>query len=184
MSDPESPDASSFVRKIPPGDDRHRLVCTECGFVHYENPKIVVGSVATWEDRILLCRRAIHPRKGYWTLPAGFLELHESAVDGAKREAWEEARAELDIGQLLAVYSIPRISQIQLIFLARLVTPEVAAGEETEELDLFRWDQIPWDDIAFPSVHWALGHFDEVRGQTGFAPRSNPPEADAELPPG
>ena len=183
MAESESPDHSKFVRKIPPGDDRQRLVCTDCGFIHYENPKVVVGAVATWDERILLCRRAIHPRKGYWTLPAGFLELHESAIDGAKREAWEEARAELEIRQLLAVYSIPRISQIQLIYLAGLVSPAVEAGPETAELDLFRWDDIPWGDMAFPSVHWALGHFAEVRGQAAFAPRFNPPDAEAQLPP-
>lgn len=164
-----------FVRKVPEGEDSERLVCESCGFIHYENPKVVVGALATWQDRILLCRRAIDPRKGFWTLPAGYLELHESAEAGARREAWEEARAELDIVQLLAVYSIPRISQIQLIYLARLVSPEVEAGAETAELDLFAWDDIPWDDIAFPSVHWALHHFAETRDHPTFAPRQNPP---------
>jgi ADP-ribose pyrophosphatase YjhB (NUDIX family) len=163
-----------FVRRIPDGDDRQRRICTDCGFVDYENPKVVVGSVVAWRDRVLLCRRAIHPRKGFWTLPAGFLELHESAAEGARREAWEEARAEIEIDQLLAVYSIPRISQIQLMFRARLAAPEVAPGPETLELDLFRWQDVPWEDIAFPSVHWALGHFREVRDQPSFAPRSNP----------
>ncbi len=182
MAGPETLSSSKFVRRVPEGDDHQRLVCRDCGFIHYENPKVVVGSVATWDDRILLCRRAINPRKGFWTLPAGFLELHESAADGAKREAWEEARARLEIEQLLAVYSIPRISQIQLIYRARLVSPDIAAGPETAELDLFSWDDIPWDEIAFPSVHWALGHFDEVRGQPHFAPRFNPPDATADLP--
>ena len=175
MTTPEAKAAPGFVRRIPEGDDRQRLVCDACGFVDYENPKIVVGAVATWEDKILLCRRAIDPRKGYWTLPAGFLELHETAIDGARREAWEEARAQIEIDQLLAVYSIPRISQIQLIYRARLASPDVEAGEETAELDLFAWDRLPWDDIAFPSVHWALRHFDEVRDQAVFAPRQNPP---------
>jgi ADP-ribose pyrophosphatase YjhB (NUDIX family) len=165
----------AFVRKVPAGDDRDRLVCESCGFVHYENPKVVVGTVATWDDRILLCRRAIEPRKGFWTLPAGFLELHETAEAGARREAWEEARAELEIRQLLAVYSIPRLSQIQLIYLARLVSPEVTPGPETAELDLFTWERIPWDDLAFPSVRWALDHFAELREQPHFAPRHNPP---------
>lgn len=160
---------------MPAGDDKHRRVCRECGFIDYENPKVVVGSVARWQDRILLCRRAIEPRKGFWTLPAGFLEQQESAVEGARREAWEEARARIEIDQLLAVYSIPRISQVQLIYLARLVSPEVAAGPETAELDLFAWSGIPWAEIAFPSVHWALAHYREVRGLSGFAPRSNPP---------
>ncbi len=175
MTTPEEKDHPGFVRQIPEGDDRHRLVCGSCGFINYENPKVVVGSVAVWQDQILMCRRAIDPRKGFWTLPAGYLELHESAAEGAIREAWEEARAKIEIEQLLGVYSIPRISQIQLIFRARLTGPDIAAGEETEELGLFGWDEIPWSDIAFPSVHWALHHFDEVRGETGFAPRHNPP---------
>ena len=163
------------VRAIPDGDSVERLVCPDCGFINYENPKVVVGSVARWQQRILLCRRAIPPREGFWTLPAGFLELNESATDGAEREAWEEARAKLRIRALLAVYSIPRISQIQLIYLADLIRPDVAAGPESAEVGLFAWDDVPWDEIAFPSVHWALRHFDEVRDQPVFAPRSNPP---------
>ena len=164
----------SFVKEVPDGDDRLRRVCADCGFVDYENPKMVVGSVVTWDDRILLCRRAIEPRRGFWTLPAGFLEQHETAAEGARREAWEEARARIEIDQLLAVYSIPRISQIQLIYRARLNAPDFAPGPETEALDLFAWDDIPWDDLAFPSVHWALGHHREVAGLDVFAPRVNP----------
>ncbi len=106
---------------------------------------------------------------------AGYLEVNESALDGARREAWEEARAELEIDQLLAVYSIPRISQIQLIYRARLVAPEIEAGPESAEAGRFAWDQIPWDDIAFPSVHWALDHHRELRGQASLGPRVNPP---------
>jgi ADP-ribose pyrophosphatase YjhB (NUDIX family) len=102
--------------------------------------------------------------------------VNEAAIDGARREAWEEARAELTIDQLLAVYSIPRISQIQLIYRARLVSPEIEAGPESAETGLFAWDNIPWHDIAFPSVHWALNHHRELQGQDGFAPRTNPPD--------
>lgn len=166
---------ADFVREVPEGDERLRLVCRTCGFVNYENPKLVVGAVATWEERLLLCRRAIDPRKGYWTLPAGFLEQHEAAESGARREAWEEARAELEIDQLLAVYSIPRISQIQLIYRATLRSPDVSAGEETEAVRLFSWEQIPWDRLAFPSVGWALRDYEAVRGARVFAPRFNPP---------
>ena len=172
----------SFVRKVPDGDNEQRLVCEDCGFIHYENPKVVVGAVATWEDKILLCRRAINPRKGFWTIPAGYLELHESADEGAKREAWEEAHARIDIIQLLAVYSIPRISQIQLIYSARLITPAVTPGVETLELDLFDWDDIPWDELAFPSVEWALNHHRDVGDTPHFAPRSNPPDATGDMP--
>jgi len=167
--------AGPSVRQIPDGDTLERLVCPDCGFVNYENPKIVVGTVAVWEDRILLCRRAIDPRKGFWTLPAGYLELNETPLDGAKREAWEEANARLDIRGLLAVYSVPRISQVQLIYLADLVSPEVSAGEESLEVGLYRWDDIPWQDIAFPSVNWALDHYAEIDGNDVLVPRSNPP---------
>lgn len=175
MADSKQKSHRPFVLEIPEGDDRERRVCADCGFIDYENPKVVVGSVASWEDRILLCRRAIHPRKGYWTLPAGYMEMNESAAEGAAREAWEEAFARLEIETVLAVYSIPRISQVQVIFRAQLTTPDIAAGPESAEVGLFRWNEIPWDEIAFPSVRWALNHFDEVRGQTGFAARFNPP---------
>lgn len=173
----------SFVRRVPAGDDRPRLVCDDCGFIRYDNPKMVVGAVASWQDRILLCRRAIAPRPGFWTLPAGYLELHEGAAEGAQREAWEEARARLEIDQLLAVYSIPRLSQIQLIYRARLLSPEVAAGPETRETALFGWDEIPWDELAFPSVRWALTHHREVQGLESFAPRANPPGETGDMPP-
>lgn len=165
----------NFTRRVPPGDNRERMICGECGFVSYENPKVVVGSVATWEDKILLCRRSIDPRKGFWTLPAGYLEMGESPLEGALREAREEANARLEIDQLLAVYTIPRISQVQLIYRAKLLDPDVKAGEETAELDLFKWDDIPWAEIAFPSVHWAMGHYRDVRDLKRFAPKVNPP---------
>lgn len=163
------------VKQIPEGDTLERLVCPDCGFINYENPKIVVGAVAVWEDRILLCRRAIDPRRGFWTLPAGYLELNETPLDGAKREAKEEANARLDIRGLLAVYSVPRISQVQLIYLADLITPNVSAGEESLEVGLYRWDDIPWEDIAFPSVKWALDHYAEMDRDGILVPQSNPP---------
>ncbi len=166
--------AGPFVQKIPQGDTRPRLVCDTCGFVRYENPKIVVGSVVAYEDRILLCRRAIDPRSGFWTLPAGYLEVNETALEGAAREALEEAGARIEIDRLLAVYSIPRISQVQLIYRARLLAPEIAPGPESAEVGLFRWEEIPWLEIAFPSARWALGHFREVVGLADFAPRGNP----------
>ena len=169
------PASGPSIRTVPDGDTVERLVCPDCGFINYENPKVVVGSVACWDRRILMCRRAIPPRKGFWTLPAGYLELHETAAEGARREAWEEARATLAIRGLLAVYSIPRISQVQLIYLADLTSPEVTAGPESAEVALFMWDDIPWRDLAFPSVGWALGHYDEVKALDTFSPRANPP---------
>lgn len=170
-----------FIRRTPEEDDRERLVCERCGFVNYENPKIVVGSVATWEGKFLLCRRAIDPRDGYWTLPAGYLELNESPEKGAVREAWEEARARLEIDQLLATYSITRISQVQLIYRARLVTPEIAAGPESREVGLFTWDEIPWDQLAFHSVHWALQDFRASADQVVFAPLARSDQGDGGL---
>ncbi len=164
----------SFTLKNIEGDTRDRLVCNSCGWIHYENPKIVVGAVCTWDDRILLCKRAIEPRRGYWTLPAGYLEAHETPEQGAAREAWEEAEAEIAIRNLLAVYSIARISQVQLIYRAELVSPDVAAGVESEEVGLFSWDDIPHDDLSFPSVHWALAQFQAVKDLEEFVPFSNP----------
>jgi ADP-ribose pyrophosphatase YjhB (NUDIX family) len=164
----------SFSKRIPEGDNRSRLVCDVCDFVQYVNPKIVVGAVCTWGERILLCRRAIEPRRGHWTIPAGFLEEGETAEDGARREAWEEARAGLELEGLLGLYSVPRISQVQIIFRAKLRSAEVAPGEESLEVRLFDWDEIPWDDLAFPSVRWALSHYQETRGQVVFAARGNP----------
>lgn len=164
-----------FSRKRPDGDTHDRLICNRCGFIDYVNPKIVVGSVITATNgTIVLCRRAIEPRLGFWTIPAGYLEIHETTADGAQREAMEEACAQISIAALLAVYNIARISQVQLIYKATLDKPEIAAGEESLEVGLFRWDDIPWDDLAFPSVHWALNHFDSVRTRDVFPPFTNP----------
>jgi ADP-ribose pyrophosphatase YjhB (NUDIX family) len=168
------PRTPAFSTRVPPGDHRERQVCDECGWIHYDNPKVVVGSVATHNGRYLLCRRAIEPRHGKWTIPAGFLEQHETTEQGALREAREEACVELEIEALLAVYSIPRISQVQLIYKARLARPEFAAGDESLEVRLFSWNEIPWPDIAFPSVHWALHHHREVAERSRFAPFSAP----------
>ena len=173
MSDKKTLDIA-FNSEIPVGDDRDRQVCEHCGFVDYQNPKIVVGSVAVWGEKILLCKRAIEPRTGYWTLPAGYLELGETAEDGAIREAWEEARARLEIDQLLAVYSVPQISQVQLMFRARLTSADIAVGPESQEVGLFDWADIPWPDIAFPTVGWALRHYDNVKAKGAFPPFSNP----------
>ena len=163
------------LRGIPEGDNRERLLCPDCGYVAYENPKIVVGSVARWGERILMCRRSINPRRGYWTLPAGYLELNESTSAGAEREAWEEAQAKIAIEGLLAVYDIPRISQVQLIYRARLIDDAIEAGSESLEVGLFLWDEIPWGQLAFPSISWALRHDHEARLTRDFTTRSNPP---------
>jgi ADP-ribose pyrophosphatase YjhB (NUDIX family) len=165
----------SFAQAIPEGDNRLRQVCTDCGFVAYENPKVVVGAVVTAGEKILLCRRAINPRKGFWTLPAGFMELHESAETGAMREAFEEANARIEIEALLAAYTIPRLSQVQLIYRARLVDPAISPGVESLEVGLFDWSDIPWDELAFPSVKWALTQFASIRHLSAFPAFGNPP---------
>jgi len=167
----------NFVRRTPPGDERERLVCERCEFIHYDNPRIIVGAVCTWEGRYLMCKRAIAPRVGFWTLPAGFLELGESAEQGAAREAWEEARVRLQIDGLLAVYDVLHVGQVQLIYRARLETPQFEAGPESLEVRLYDWEEIPWDELAFPSVRWALhAHRAVGEGPLG-APFGNPSEA-------
>jgi ADP-ribose pyrophosphatase YjhB (NUDIX family) len=182
----------SFSLKIPHGEDRERRVCDTCGFVDYVNPRLVAGAVAAWsgggapfgpgaappgEIRILLCRRAIHPRKGWWTLPAGFMESGETVAEAVRREAWEEARAELALDALLAVYDVPHISQVQMFHRAALVRPDVTPGPESLETTLFSWEEIPWDALAFPSVRWSLEAFAETRELAAFQPRGNPPGA-------
>lgn len=170
----QNPKNFRFSRLVPEGDNRERHVCTDCGWIHYVNPKIVVGAVITQGERILLCRRAIEPRQGFWTIPAGFMEERETSEAGAMREAQEEACAEIRIDALLAVYNIPRISQVQLIYRATLASPDFSAGPESLEAKLFSWDEIPWDDLAFPSVHWALNHHRSVIGRQSFPAFSNP----------
>lgn len=167
MSD-KTPD---FQITVPDGDDRQRRVCGTCGFIDYVNPKIVAGVVAEdGEGRVLMCKRAIEPRSGFWTLPAGYMEEGESVAEGAAREAWEEARAKLEIVDMLGLYSIPRISQVQVFFRARLTAPEVSAGPESEAVALYAWEDIPFDDLAFPSVRWALEDWRARRGQSAPPP--------------
>lgn len=147
------------VETVPEGDNRTRLVCPDCGYVEYSNPKIVVAAVCTWEDQILLCKRAIHPSLGLWTIPAGFMELDETTSEGAAREVWEEALAHVCIEGLIGIYEIPHISQVHVIYRARMTGPGHGAGAESEAVALFRWDEIPWEHLAFPSVRWALERY-------------------------
>ncbi|MCI4643990.1 MAG: NUDIX domain-containing protein [Hyphomonadaceae bacterium] len=163
--------------EIPAGDDRKRRVCKHCSFIDYQNPKIVAGSVVLSGEQILLCRRAIEPRRGFWTLPAGFMELGESVEEAAAREAMEEACAKIEIRRTLSIYSVPRIGQVQVMFIADLAS-DIAAGPESEEVALFDWADIPWAELAFPTVVWALTHYAETRGRENFAPFVNPPGTD------
>lgn len=149
-------------------------MCNRCNFIDYVNPKIVAGAVVVKDGQILLCRRAIAPRVGYWTLPAGFMEEGESVEEAARREAREEANAEIEIDQLLAVYSVPRIAQVQIMFRARLVS-DFSPGPESQEVKLVEWRNIPWAELAFPTVVWALTQYAESRARPAFPPFSNPP---------
>lgn len=164
----------SFISKVPAGDSLTRQVCETCGFIDYVNPKIVVGSVVRFQDKYLLCKRAIEPRKGFWTLPAGFLEEGETLEEGTLREAYEEALIRPVLGALLAIYSVPHISQIHIFYRARLETADFAPGPESQAVELYSWQDIPWPDLAFPSVEWALKAAWEVEGKKDFPPFTNP----------
>lgn len=165
---------------VPDGDDRERLHCPDCGYIAYENPRVVVGAVPRYGDRVLLCRRAIPPSYGYWTIPAGYLELHETTEHGARRESWEEACASLELGAILAVFSITHINQVQILYRARLLDPDVAAGPESLEVGLFHWADIPWNELAFPTVRWALEAEQRAPATGPIQPAGNP----ASEPPG
>lgn len=153
--------------RIPADDNRERATCTGCGAVHYENPLNVVGTVPAWEDQVLLCRRNIEPRHGFWTLPAGFMELGETAAEGALRETVEEAGAHIELQGLFTFLNVVRVGQLHLYFRARLLDTDFAPGPETIEAQLFREDQIPWDQLAFRTVRETLKHYfdDRRRGQ-------------------
>ena len=153
---------------IPPDDNRERAVCPACGEIHYENPLNVVGTVPVWGDQVLLCRRAIEPRRGFWTLPAGFLELGESTSAGALRETDEEAGAHVDLGPLFTVLNVVRVGQVHLFYLATLRDTELAPGPETLEARLFRRDEVPWDEIAFRTVRETLLRYFEDRDNGEF----------------
>jgi ADP-ribose pyrophosphatase YjhB (NUDIX family) len=154
----------AVIASIPPGDNRPRLACDACGHIHYENPKIVVGCVVEHEGRILLCKRAIAPRYGYWTVPAGFMELNETLAEGALRETWEEALARVDLGELFAIVDVVHAGQVHVFFRASLATAEFGAGEETLESRLVAPEALPWSEIAFPSVEIALRRHLAIRG--------------------
>jgi len=169
----------TFVRRIPEGEDRERSVCADCGHIDYQNPKVVVGSVVVSDGRVLMCRRAIEPRKGFWTLPAGYMELGETLQEGAAREAREEAEADISIEGILGVFSIARIGQVQVIFRAHFTgdgPPAFAPGAESLDVRLFAPDEIPWQDIAFPSVHWALNAWLASDSGSPGQPAGNPPD--------
>lgn len=154
---------------VPAGDNRPRRVCGACETVHYENPKIVVGCVPEWQGRVLLCRRAIEPRVGYWTLPAGYLEMGETTEEGALRESAEEAGIEVELHGLYTVFSLPHINQIHMLYRATLKAPVWACGSETLEIALVDEHTVPWDVLAFRTVRETLERYfaDHRRGSFG-----------------
>jgi ADP-ribose pyrophosphatase YjhB (NUDIX family) len=145
--------------RIPEGDTLPRLVCADCATIHYQNPKIVVGCLPEWEDRVLLCKRAIEPRYGLWTLPAGFLENGETLVRGAVRETLEEARARVEPGELYTVISLPQINQVYMMFRARLLDVDFAPGAESLDVCLFEESEVPWEMLAFRTIGRTLRNF-------------------------
>jgi ADP-ribose pyrophosphatase YjhB (NUDIX family) len=157
---------------IPPGDNRERHVCTDCDTIHYTNPRIVTGCLPVWEDKVLLCLRAINPRKGYWTLPAGFLENGETIAAGAARETAEEANARVTELELYTVFSLPHISQAYMFFRADLCDLEFSSGEESLDVQLFREQDIPWDNLAFPVISESLEFYFSDRRDGVYPVRS------------
>jgi ADP-ribose pyrophosphatase YjhB (NUDIX family) len=160
--------ASAVVKRVPPGDNLPRWVCDQCGEIHYQNPRVVVGSIPEFEGKLLLCRRAIEPRYGYWTLPAGFMENGETLAQAALRETLEEAGAQVELGAPFSMISVPHVNQVHLVYRARQRELDFKAGEETLEVAL--WDEagIPWKEIAFRTVGLSLQRWFADRGRNAF----------------
>lgn len=154
--------------RLPPDDNRTRHVCVSCGEIHYQNPKLIVGAIPVWQDKVLLCRRAIEPRHGLWTLPAGFMENGETTAEGAARETLEEANAQVSIGELYSLYNLPYINQVHLLFRASLLNLDFSPGAESLEVRLFAEQDIPWDTLAFRPVHFSLQHYFSDRRTGNF----------------
>lgn len=156
--------------RVPPGDTLVRAVCDACGTIHYQNPKLVVGSLPEWEGKVLLCRRAIEPRQGLWTLPAGFMENNETMPEAAARETLEEACAQIELGAMYTLISVPHINQVHAIYRARLLNLDFSPGIETLEVALLDEHEIPWDEIAFRTIALTLRHYyaDRKSGLFGF----------------
>ncbi|MCB1842904.1 MAG: NUDIX hydrolase [Halioglobus sp.] len=145
--------------QIPEGDDRERFVCGSCEIIHYTNPRVIVGCLPVYEGRVLLCRRAIEPRRNYWTLPAGFMENGETTLQGAARETWEEARARVSNLDLYRIFDVPHISQVYMFYRCDVENGEYGVGPESLETGLYTKDEIPWDRIAFPVVRETLNAY-------------------------
>jgi ADP-ribose pyrophosphatase YjhB (NUDIX family) len=164
--------AAPVSHRIPDGDNLPRYVCDTCDTIHYQNPRIVAGALALHEGRILLCQRAIEPRHGYWTLPAGFMENGETIEEAAARETLEEARAQISIDALYTIVNVPHISQVHMMYIGRLDTPFHEPGPESLDTRLVLPEEIPWDELAFPSVRFTLENFMSDRGEERYPLRS------------
>lgn len=156
------------IHRIPEGDNRPRYICSHCSTIHYENPKVIVGCVPIYQDQILLCKRAIEPRYGLWTLPAGFMENGESLAEGAARETLEEANAAVTLGELYTIFSLPHISQVYVFFLSELDNLDFYPGEESLETRLFSEDQVPWAELAFPVISETLRNYFSDRSENSL----------------
>lgn len=155
--------SATLVFSIPQGDNRPRYHCGHCQTIHYQNPKVVTGCLPVWENNVLLCRRAITPRKGYWNIPSGYLENGESVAEGAKREVWEEAAARVNLTYLITLYDLPKINQVYLQFIGELLDGAYGVGEESLECSLFAEHEIPWEEMAFTSSLFTLRRYFEDR---------------------
>jgi ADP-ribose pyrophosphatase YjhB (NUDIX family) len=154
--------------KIPEDDNRHRHVCDSCELIHYQNPKIVAGCIPVWEDKILLCRRAIEPRHGLWTLPAGFMEMGETTSEAAIRETLEEANARVEIDGLYALINLPQVDQVYMMFRSQLLDLDFSPGQESLEVALYTEDEIPWEELAFTTIRHSLKFYFEDRKRNSF----------------
>ena len=161
---------ASLVRRVPPGDSLPRWLCDACGSIHYQNPRLVIGTLPEWEGRMLLCRRAIEPRYGYWTLPAGFMENDETTGEAALRETLEEAGARVELAAPFSMISVPRVNQVHLFYRARLLHLDFKPGVESLEVALYGEAEVPWQEIAFRTVSTTLRHWfaDRAHGRFGF----------------
>lgn len=161
--------SAELIYEIPDDDNRHRYICQSCDTIHYQNPKIVAGCIPVWEDQILLCKRAIEPRLGYWTLPAGFMELDESTLEAGIRETLEEANARVVVDALFAVFSLPQVGQVYMMFRSKLMDLDFSPGVESLEVELFKEEDIPWDDLAFTTIRATLKCYFEDRQKGNFS---------------
>ena len=166
----------SVSQRIPEGDNLPRYVCDQCQTIHYQNPNIVAGSIPVIGDKILLCKRAIEPRYGLWTLPAGYMENNETVEQAAIRESQEEANANIELEQLYTVFSLPHANQVYMMYRARLLDEDFSPGIESLEVRLFDENEIPWDKLAFSTIYYTLKYFFEDRARGDFLLRSHPVE--------